>query len=760
MKQKLLAFFALALMATLPASADYQIDGLNFSVRNNEATVTSQVNGSQNPGGDLVIPDSISVYGRTYPVTTIGIQAFYDDKITSVDIPRTITKMDFGAFVGCYSLERVNIHDWEAWCKMTFVNNWANPLFYANRLFLDGEELTEVVIPGSITALNNFVFVGWQALKSVVIPNTVTSIGTEAFCYCYNLENIEIPAGVDTIGSAAFGHCKSLTSLILPPKIRTIGMGTFGSCEKLTEMVIPDSVTYIGNGAFTYCYSLESVYIPDGVTYIGERAFEYCPLTSIEFPNSLTTIADGAFGFCNSLTSIHIPASVLSIGKRAFGFSGAIEHISVDSDNPIYDSRGNCEALIETNSNTLLYGTVNTIIPNTVTSINELAFYRRKGLTSIEIPNSVVSIGYCAFTYCPDLAQINIPNSVTTIGREAFDYCTELSCGIDIPNSVTLIGESAFRGCRKMPYVTIGSGVDSIGKEAFSYCYYLEHITVNGDNPKYDSRGNCDALIETSTNTLLYGAGNTVVPNTVTTIAPRSFSYMKSLTSIDIPNSVTHIGEMAFLSSSLRDLTIRDGDNDVTIDKQAFEYCGELLAVHLPNSVTSVGQSAFHACNKLEEFTIGSGLKVISDKMVNNCVKLNRLIIGSAVDTIGTEAFYNCYRLTDITCLAITPPRAAPDIFTYYHANPSIYNATLSVPLAAVEAYQAASPWSEFTNIVGILIGGDINGDGELTVSDLSVLINLILSDGELPASADVNGDGVANMTDVTLLINGMLNAE
>ena len=205
------------------------------------------------------------------------------------------------------------------------------------------------------------------------------------------------------------------------------------------------SVTSIGNSAFTNC-NLTSIEIPNSVTSIGNWAFTNCNLTSIEIPNSVTSIGNSAFGNCNGLTSIEIPNSVTSIGNGAFSSCDGLESFVVEGGNPNYDSRNNCNAIIETQTNTLLYGCMNTIIPNSVTSIGNRAFYFCNGLTSIEIPNSVTSIGNEAFGNCNGLTSIEIPNSVTSIGNDAFIYCSKLT-SIEIPNSVTSIGERAFYSC-------------------------------------------------------------------------------------------------------------------------------------------------------------------------------------------------------------------------------------------------------------------------------------------------------------------------
>ncbi|MCI6626601.1 MAG: leucine-rich repeat domain-containing protein, partial [Bacteroidales bacterium] len=188
--------------------------------------------------------------------------------------------------------------------------------------------------------------------------------------------------------------------------------------------IIPNSITSIGQGAFWGCSGMTSVTIPHSVTSLSWYAFYECTgLTSVTIPNSVTSIRQGAFGSCSGLTSI-----------------------KVESGNSVYDSRENCNAIIETATNTLISGCKKTIIPNSVTSISWYAFYECSGLTSVTIPNSVTSIGDGAFEHCTGLTSVTIPNSVTSIGYWAFCDCSGLTSVI-IPNSVTEIGDEAFRGC-------------------------------------------------------------------------------------------------------------------------------------------------------------------------------------------------------------------------------------------------------------------------------------------------------------------------
>ena len=177
--------------------------------------------------------------------------------------------------------------------------------------------------------------------------------------------------------------------------------------------IIPEGTTEIPERAFYDCSSLTSVVIPESVKIIGSFAFEACSsLASITIPNSVTSIGKYAFAGCSALTSITIPNSVTSIGKRALSGCSSLESIVVDSGNTVYDSRDNSHAIIESASNTLVVGCPNTIIPNTVTCIEDYAFLNCPALTSITIPNSVKRIGVSAFEGCKSLTSITFQGTI------------------------------------------------------------------------------------------------------------------------------------------------------------------------------------------------------------------------------------------------------------------------------------------------------------------------------------------------------------
>ena len=175
--------------------------------------------------------------------------------------------------------------------------------------------------------------------------------------------------------------------------------------------------------------------MPNSVTSIGDGAFSGCSgLTELTLPNSVTRIGDCAFYGCTGLTELILPNSVSSIGDIAFTYCSGLEKITVESGNSCYDSRDNCNSIIDTEFNTLIVGCKNSVIPNSVTSIGYYAFYGCSGLTELTLPDSVASIGDGAFICCSDLSKITSLAEIPPVcGSGVFDRVNKTNCELIVP---------------------------------------------------------------------------------------------------------------------------------------------------------------------------------------------------------------------------------------------------------------------------------------------------------------------------------------
>lgn len=308
--------------------------------------------------------------------THIGQSTFYGFAGESVEIPKSVVEIAYGAFENCTNLKTVYYMGTEAeWNEITISGN-NTPLRSATVHFIkassDGLAFTE--INGST---EYEVSVGDCTDTEIIIPATyngkpVTKIANSAFENYSNLTNITLPDSITALGEYAFAECSKLTNIAIPNNVTSIGVGAFFECSGLTNISIPDGITSISNATFYGCSGLTSVTIPNGLTSIGMNAFDGCiNLTNIIIPDSVTSIGDYAFNYCQSIASITIPKGVTSIGMSAFA---------------------GCSSLI-----------------------------------SISIPDSVTSIGYSAFYNCSSLTSIVISNSITRIGQEAFSSCSLLT---------------------------------------------------------------------------------------------------------------------------------------------------------------------------------------------------------------------------------------------------------------------------------------------------------------------------------------------
>ena len=291
-----------------------------------------------------------------------------------------------------------------------------------------------------------------------------------AFSSCVSLSEIVIPSSVTSVGDWAFNGCNSLSEIVIPSSVNSIGKGAFSFCKSLSEIVIPSSVTSIGDRAFWRSRSLSEIVIPSSVTSIGDRAFCGCSsLKYISIPSSVTSIGDRAFDSCSSLKYISIPKSVIGLNGNPFAeWNGKLECLSPNFvyEDDILFNKDKSRIISFRNQNIKSY-----VIPSSVTSIGDSAFWGCRSLSEIVIPSSVTSIGDGAFLGCRSLSEIVIPSSVTSIGDGAFLGCRSLS-EIVSPFSVTSIGRGAFCGC-SFPDNLKQELISRFGDKIFSFILYI-----------------------------------------------------------------------------------------------------------------------------------------------------------------------------------------------------------------------------------------------------------------------------------------------
>ena len=504
-------------------------------------------------------------------ITKIGAYLFYDCYgILSVVIPESVTEIGNSAFERCYYMSDMSLPS-----GLTSLGEEA---------FLNCGNLTSVTIPSSLTTISERAFSECYRLEKVTIPESVTTIDTEAFDYCNALSSVAIPASVSELGVRVFSRCDSLTNIFVaednPSYASVDGVLFTKDCKKLIQYpcgrsgayVIPNSVSLVGIDSFAGCAGLTDITIPGGVETVDDDAFAGCTgLLHVTYMEGVTSIRGMTFAYCTSLESVTIPASVTTILSDSFTGCENLRNIDVDEDNPAYTSIG-C-ALFSKDQTKLIFASAaisgNYVVPSSVKTISDYAFWHCSNLTGITLPEGLRTIYSYAFSDCTGLTSVNIPDSVTKIGSGAFADCENLE-EITLPDTMTELGGEVFSNCKSLKSVVIPKGVAVLDSGLFYCCFELESVTI---------------------------------PEGVTTIYS-AFSGCISLKGINLPLGLETIGDHAFYGcKSLKNVVIPEGI--LSIGSRAFYGCSDLRSIVIPKSVQDVWWEPFDGCTKLTDIYFG-----------------------------------------------------------------------------------------------------------------------------------------------------------
>lgn len=497
----------------------------------------------------------------------------------------------------------------------------------------------------TITGIGAVTDKSWESqgekIRKVVIGDGITSIPSYAFYYYYpNLESADLGNTLEKIGECAFSGCTKITSISIPSSVKTIEFAAFSN-SGLTSAKIKTGVTYYSN-VYSGCFSLNSVEIENGVTVIPAYAFSSdTALKSVTIPNTVVTIGERAFNN-TGLTSMDIPDNVTSVGEGAFDSCTKIQTLSI----------GKGIKNIENYAFAYLYDLTTLVIPDNVETIGDEAFYYCKSLSSVSIGKGVTSIGSSAFASCPSLESIEIPGNVKTIIGTAFTSCTNLK-SVKFNEGLEEIGDGAFIYCENLDGISLPSTVKKLGSGAFSAtgitelnidltgitygnelfmdCKKLKKATITGNvsDIKYRMFMDCSSLEEVS------------LPDSVTFIGYYSFAGCKSLTDLTVPANVTRIGNYAFTVAEGGLASITFNSKLETIGEGAFQGCS-LVSVNVPDSVTSLGEAAFADNKKLRSATLSKNISGISTFTFYGCSALETVNIQEGPWFIGEYVFKNC----------------------------------------------------------------------------------------------------------------------
>ena len=735
-----------------------EVDGIYYNILESYSkTVEVTFNGNSYDSfdeykGDIKIPSEVNYNGVTYTVVGLGKNCFSScTNLKSLELPSTLKTVDNTAFYKCNNLSALVLN-----CSS--IGNW-----FSNVQTM----ISSVELGVSVKYIEERAFNGFNKISSIEIPNSVLSIGKYAFSGCTNLHEVKISNSVTSIASSAFYACNnisklhlnctkienwfsdlknSVTDIYLGESVKAIGDYAFSDFCKISNIELPNTVNSIGEYSFSNCAGLSSINIPASVSHIGNKAFfgcnnvtklkVYCKnikdwfsginssVNEIIIGETVDTISAYAFNGFSRITEISIPQSVKFINEGIFANCENLSIINVDSNNIYYDSRENCNAIINTKENIIVAGCKNTKFPTSINSIGNGAFEGCTGLKELELPEQITSIGNKAFYECSTLANVYIPSSTKIIAENAFEHCDNLKVLMINTDCV----DTWFSRNTSLKKVILGDNVKRISKNAFFGCSYVnsvipsENINYVGENAFYGTQW----LNEQ--------------PNGVIYLGKSLYKYkgtMPNNTTLVINNGTHSITDLAFSDCSNLE-RIEFPSTLKSIGRMAFKNCTKLSEFIVPQFATELGDSILYNCKKtrvlkvlcdtlpankfdnlssLQKVVLGGDLKHIENGVFTGCESLDSLVcysehiknwgiyvdnltdftIGNSVKTIGEDVFKAMYSLENITIESSVPPIVDENAFAKFQFS----SVKLSVPEESIEVYKSEEVWGKFYTING-----------------------------------------------------------